>query len=99
VRNWGEIRKGDQVKATVREVLTVYVPPVPNRSQDARVLVVDPSYRVLTVQYPNGVTEALKVGLGARLEGIEAGDSIAIHPVEVIKLRLRRHAMPVRQAW
>lgn len=89
VRNWGDIRTGDRVRATVREVLTVYV--APGASPDARVLQVDPSYRVLTVQYPDGETETLKVGLNTRMEGIEAGDSVAIRPVEVIKLRMRGH--------
>lgn len=103
VRNWRGIRAGDQIRATVREVLTVYVAPadensspnagVPSRSPQARVLVVDPSYRVLTVQYANGATEALKIRLHTRMEGIEAGDSVAIRPVEVIGLRVRRHSM------
>lgn len=90
VRHWGEIRTGDQVRVTVREVLTVYV--ARSGSSDVRVLVVDPSYRVLTVQYPNGEREGLKVGLSARMEGIEAGDSVTIHPVQVMELRLRRAA-------
>lgn len=89
VRNWGDIRAGDRVRATLREVLTVYV--ARSGSPDARVLIVDPSYRVLTVQYPNGENEALKVGVTSRMEGIEAGDSVAIRPVEVIKLRMQGH--------
>lgn len=108
VRNWGDVRIGDRVSATLEEELTVYVAPAilskgpttesrgPNAGgrgppPDARVLVVDPSYRVLTVQYPNGDTEAFKIGLHTPMEGIEAGDSVAIHPVEVIELRVRRH--------
>ena len=89
VRNWGDIRAGDRVRVTVREILNVYV--ARSGSPDARVLLVDRSYRVLTVQYPNGETEALKVGLNSRMEGIAAGDSVAIRPVEVIKLRMRGH--------
>lgn len=89
VRNWGDIRPGDRVRVTVREVLTVYV--ARSGSPDARVLQVDPSYRVLTVQYPDGETEALKAGLNTRMKGIEAGDSVAIRPVEVTKMRMRGH--------
>lgn len=89
VRNWVDFRRGDRVRATVREVLTVYV--ALRGSPDARVLLVDPSYRVLTVQYPNGEAEAYKIGLNTRMEGIEAGDSVAIRPVEVIELRRRGH--------
>lgn len=89
VRDWGDIHIGDRVRATIREVATVYV--TRTGSPDARVLTVDRSYRVLTVQYQNGETEALKLGLNARMEGIEAGDSVAIRPVEVTKLRIRGH--------
>lgn len=89
VRNWGDIRTGDRVRATIREVATIYI--TESGSPDARVLLVDPSYRVLTVQYSNGATEDFKVGLHARLDGVEAGDSVALRPVEVIKLRLRGH--------
>ena len=92
VRYWGELRTGDQVQATIRDVLTVYV--ARSGSPDASVLVVDPSYRVLTVQYPNGQREGFKVGLRTRMDGIEAGDSVAIRPVEVTELRLRRAASP-----
>ena len=89
VRNWGDFRSGDRVQATVREILTVYV--ADTGSPDARVLVVDRSYRVLTVQYPSGETEALKVRLNARMEGIEAGDSVTIRPIEVTELHMRGH--------
>lgn len=89
VRNWGDFRSGDRVRATVREFLTVYV--AVRGSADPRVLLVDPSYRVLTVQYPNGKKEAYKMGINTRMESIEAGDSVAVRPVEVIELRRRGH--------
>ena len=93
VLNWDDIQIGDRVRATVQEVLTVYVAPaIRNRSPDARVLVADPGYRLLTVQYPNGATETFKVGLHTRMEGIEAGDSVATRPAEVVELRVRRHS-------
>ena len=92
VRNWRDIQTGDRVRATIEEVLTVYVAPVNKRPPDARVLVVDPSYRLLTVQYPNGRTEIFKLGLHTRMEGIEAGDSVTIRPVEVIEMRVQRRS-------
>ena len=105
VLDWGDIRIGDRVRATIDEVLTVYVAPANesgsryvrgrNRAPDARVLVVDPSYRLLTVQYPNGRAEAFKLGLHTRMEGIEAGDSVTIRPVQVIGLRVQRR--PARE--
>lgn len=88
VPDWSDIRVGDRVRATTREDLTVFVAP-PDGSADARVLVVDPSYRVLTLRYPNGGTEAFKIGLHARMRGIEAGDSATLHPLDVIELRPR----------
>lgn len=98
VRDWSGISVGDRVRATVREVLTVYVAPTDGngspgagprvRSAGPRVLVVDPSYRVLTVQYPNGGTESFKIGLHTRMQGIEAGDSVTIRPLDVIRLRV-----------
>jgi len=91
VRNWGNVHVGDRVHATIEEVLRVYVAPA-SQSPPARVLLVDPSYRVLTIRYPNGRTEAFKIGLDTPMEGIEAGDSIAIRPVEVIGLQVQHHS-------
>jgi hypothetical protein len=97
VRNWSDVHIGDEVSATLREVLTVYVAPPEEKGSppDARVLVVDPSYRLLKVQYANGGTVTFKVALHAQMQGIAAGDSVKIHPVEVIALH-RRHSIA---AW
>lgn len=90
VRNWEEIRVGDQVHVTIKEELTVYV-AAENRAPDARVLAIEPSYRLLTVQYRDGQTETFKVGLHTRMGELEAGDAVAIRPIEALDLRLRRH--------
>jgi hypothetical protein len=94
VRHWRDVQTGDEVRATLEEVLTVYVPSPweKDSSPDAHVLIVDPSYRLLKLQYANGGTATFKVALGARMNGIGAGDAVKIHPVEVIGLRLRRHS-------
>ena len=94
VRNWGDVHTGDDVRATITEVLTLYLAPANGRGRppDAHVLVVYPSYRLLKVQYANGGTGTFKVGLHMRMKGIEAGDAVTIHPVAVTKLRLRRHS-------
>lgn len=99
VSDWGDIRVGDRVRAKVREVLTVYVAPADGSSSrstgprgrpaNARVLIVDPSYRVLTVRYPNGGTQAFKIGLHTPMRGIEAGDSVTIRPLDVVELSAR----------
>lgn len=88
VRNWSDLHAGDAVSATLREVLTVYVLPRKEKGSppDARVLVVDPSYRLLKVEYLNGGTVTFKVALHASMRGIAAGDAVKIHPVEVIAL-------------
>lgn len=52
---------------------------------EARVLVVDPSYRLLTVQYPSGRTETFKIRLRTRINDIEPGDAVTIHPVGVVE--------------
>lgn len=90
VRNLGSVHIGDEIRATIEEVLTVYVPQPGKqgrRPPDARVLVVDPSYRLLRVQYADGGTGTFKVGLHVPMTGIEAGDAVTIHPVEVVELR------------
>jgi hypothetical protein len=102
VRNWRDLRLGDPVRATLEEILTVYVPSAEERRRthadahgravNARVLAVDPSYRLLTLQYPNGGTETFKIGLRTRMGDLQAGDSVAILPVEAVELRVRRHA-------
>ena len=93
VSSLDNITVGEVVQATVTEELTVYVlrdgqlPGAGALAVHARVLAVDPSYRLLKLQFPNGENETVKVPLGTRLEHMEAGDSVVIRPVEVIALR------------
>jgi hypothetical protein len=99
VENLGQIKAGDTVRATVAEELTVYVlrdGQLPGAGgtpelikSDARVLWVDPSYRLLTLRYPDGREETLKVALGVRLREMEAGDDVVIRPLEVQSLKVR----------
>ncbi len=56
---------------------------------DAKVLSVDPSYRLLTLQYPNGSRETFKVGREVNLRQVEAGDDVAIRVLEVAALAAR----------
>ena len=95
VSNLDAIAVGEVVQATVTEELAVYVlrdgqlPGAGALAVHAKVLAVDPSYRLLKLQYPDGENETIKVPLGTRLEQMEAGDSVVIRPVEVIALRLK----------
>jgi hypothetical protein len=90
----------DKVRATVTQELTVYVskdgrsPDLDGgpatRVPDAKVLSVDTSYRLLTLQYPNGRTETYKVGLEVKLKEMVAGDDVMIQPLEIVSLKLRK---------
>lgn len=85
-----DIKAGDVVRATVAEELAVYVlrdGQPPGVVADARVLAVDPSYRLLKLQYPDGQNETFKVPMGTRLEQMGAGDSVVIRPLAVLALR------------
>ena len=82
VRHWDDVRPGDQIRPRLKERLTVYIAPpvesgskrVTGSSDDSRVLLIDPSYRLLTVQYSNGRTDTFKVSLNTRLKDMEPGD-------------------------
>jgi hypothetical protein len=94
VTNLDDIKAGEVVQATVADDLTVYllqdgqVPgAVATVAANARVLRVDPSYRLLTLQYPGGLNETFKVPLGTKLEQMATGDSVVIRPVAVLALR------------
>jgi hypothetical protein len=100
VENFTSIRMGNRVKATVKEELSVYVlrdgqapgaDGAPEKiAADARVLSVDPSYRLLKLQDPNGENETFKVALGVKLKEMETGDAVVIRPVEAVALQQKR---------
>jgi hypothetical protein len=100
VENFSSIQLGNRVKATVKEELSVYVlrdgqapgaDGAPEKiAADARVLSVDPSYRLLKVQYSNGGNETFKVAVGVKLNEMEAGDAVVIRPVEAVALQQKR---------
>jgi hypothetical protein len=100
VRNLEDVHPGDQIRPKVRETLTVYVAPQPQRedggmtgdSRASRILVIDPSYRLLAVQYPDGRTDTFKVSLNARLKDMEPGDSVAVNTFEAVDLGIRHQS-------
>jgi hypothetical protein len=94
VSGLGELKSGDRIKAILIDELSVYVRRAgepasfaSERSGAARVLAVDPSYRLLTIRYPDGEKETLKVGLDVNLRAMHAGDDVQISPVELIALK------------
>jgi hypothetical protein len=100
VRNLDKVEVGDTVKVTVMEEVAVYSldnGKLPDGTTaetlgvNARVLLVDPSYRLLTLQYPDGQSETLKPDLGTRMEQMESGDSAVVRPVEVTAIKVEKH--------
>jgi hypothetical protein len=100
LKNFSKVRAGDTVKATVAQELNVYVlingevpgldgKPVAMRT-DARVLEIDPAYRLLTLEYANKSVEVLKVPLGTKLSRMEAGNSVRIETKELRAIKVQK---------
>jgi hypothetical protein len=100
VKHFGQVRPGDQVQATLTEELAVYLLAdgrLPDGTTaetlgiNARVLLVDPSYRLLTLQYPNGQTDTVKPGLDALMQQMAPGDSVVVRPQELTAVEIEKH--------
>jgi len=96
-RGLERVRPGSQLRAILQRKLTVYV-STDRRLQlagassgtivsGARVLEVEPSYRLLTLQFVDGLQETLKVHRGIKLAEMEPGDDVAISTTRVIDVR------------
>jgi len=79
---------GATVQVSFLEELTICVGAT--QAPTAKVLAVDPSYRLLTLQYPDGRNETLKVGLDVKLGLMQAGDDVTIQRLEVVALAVRK---------
>jgi hypothetical protein len=97
VKHFDELKVGDKVKAKVIEELAVYVvkkdqtgKPVPDIVANAKVQQVDPSYRLVILQYPDGHTEEVKLGLNTKLKEMSPGDSVVIRTGEVTAIRVEK---------
>jgi translation initiation factor IF-1 len=100
VKNLDQIQAGDQVKVTLAEKLAVYVLkdgrlPSASGTEEvtpfiARVQVVDPSYRLLTVQYLNGQIEVLKADLDAKLTELQPGDAVVLQSAEAVAIHMEK---------
>jgi len=96
-RNLENVQPGARLRAILQRNLTVYV-STDRRLQlagassgtivsGARVLEVNPSYRLLTLQFADGLKETLKVHRGIKLAEMEPGDDVAIRTTRVIDVR------------
>lgn len=100
VGNFSQIQSGDKIKVTLAEELAVYVLndgrlPIAGGTDEtinfnAKVQSVDPSYRLLTLQYPNGQTEVLKADLNAKLLEMQAGDAVVLQTAEAKAIHIQK---------
>jgi hypothetical protein len=99
IKKAAAVKVSDRVKITLSEDLAVYrleqgrLPGAGDAESlgiNARVQLVDPSYRLLTLQYPNGQTETFKVGLDARLQQMAPGDSVVARAIEVTAIHIEK---------
>lgn len=90
------LQVGDTLRAILQRELTIFVSAdrtlqLPGAGRlivgGARVLAVDPSYRVLTLEFSDGRQEVYKVNRVARLSQVEPGDDVAFRTIDVIELR------------
>jgi hypothetical protein len=102
VNNLDEVKVGDTVKATVKAELSVYIlengrlPNADGTSRpktinfNAKVLKVDPSYRLLTLQFTNGRSFTIKAGLDVQLEKMAPGDDVVMRSHQVTAIEIKQ---------
>jgi hypothetical protein len=99
LKNFDQIRAGQTVKATVSYELAVYLlangrlpdgATAETLGVNARVMLVDPSYRLLTLQYPDGQSETFKPGLETKMLEMAPGDSVVMRPMEVTAIKIEK---------
>ena len=102
VQNFDQVKVGDLVKATVKAELSVYILdhgrlPGGNGTTrpktinfNAKVLTVDPSYRLLTLQFTNGREFTIKAGLNVQLEKMAPGDDVVMRSNEVTAIEIKK---------
>lgn len=102
VENFDQVKVGDIIKATVKAELSVYIldhgrllnadgtsrPKTINFN--AKVLQVNSSYRLLTLQFTNGHTMTIKVGLNVMLEKMAPGDDVVMRSHEVTAIEIKK---------
>jgi len=98
VENFSQVQAGDQVKVALDLKLAVYVlkdgrlPGAGGKDEaipfTALVQTVDPSYRLLKVQFTNGQTAELKAGLDAKLLEMQPGDAVVLQSAEATAIHI-----------
>ena len=102
VQNFGQVKVGDTISATVKAEMAVYIlengrlPNADGTSRpktinfNAKVQKVDPSYRLLTLRFSNGRTMTIKAGLEVLLEKMAPGDDVVIRSHEVTAISIKK---------
>jgi hypothetical protein len=101
VKNFDRVQSGDKVKVKLAEELAVYVlrngwlPIAGGKAEaigfNAKVQSVDPSYRLLKLQYLNGQTQDLKAGLDAKLMEMQSGDAVVLQSAEALAVHIEKN--------
>jgi hypothetical protein len=102
VNNFDQVKVGDVIKATVKAELSVYIldhgklpnPDGTSRPRtinfNAKVLEVDPSYRLLTLQFANGHSLTIKTGLDVQLEKMAPGDDVVMRSNQITAIEIKK---------
>jgi hypothetical protein len=102
VKNLEQVKVGDTIKADVKAELFVYILDngrVPNADGtmrprtinfNAKVLQVDTSYRLLTLQFSNGQTLTIKAALDVMLEKMAPGDDVVMRSNEITGITIKK---------
>lgn len=100
VENFDQVHAGDQIKVALDLKLAVYVlqdgrlPGAGGKAEVipfiARVQTVDPSYRLLKVQFTNGQTAELKTGLDVNLTDMQPGDAVVLQSAEATEIYIEK---------
>ncbi len=102
VNNLDQIKMGDTVKALVKAELSVYIlengrlinadgstrPKTINFN--AKILEVDPSYRILTLLFSNGQKLTIKTGLDVKLDKMAPGDDVVMRSNEITAITIEK---------
>ena len=100
VKHFDQLKAGDKVKATVVEELAVYVlvngqapgagGALETIHPNAKVQTVDPAYRLLELQYPDGHVEEVKVGLNTKMMAMSPGDDVVVKTGELLAIKVTK---------
>lgn len=100
VENFSQVKAGDEIKVALELKLAVYVlkdgqlPGAGGKEEVipfiAKVQTVDPSYRLLKVQFLSGKTVELKTSLDAKLLEMEPGDAVVLQSAEATAIKIEK---------